>query len=159
QHEVRPDDDKPDLRLEGINPDPIYTGRYASTKADDGSRHFWAINQAGKALIAIRTMRDFGKSSRDYVELRGDLQSDGTAVLFRTDQPEAFWGYKQPQRGGSIHSNYGSYLGPDGKRVLAAPDASRASDEVLQVETDRPAMMESLFKSDDNCSSVLLQQR
>jgi len=159
QHEVRLDDDKPDLRREGIHPDPIFTGRYESTKAEDGSRYSWAINQAGRAVIAIRTMRDFGKASRDYLELRGDLQSDGTAVLFRSDQPQAFWGYIQLLSAGSINWNYGSYLGSDGKRVFAAPDASPSSDEVLHLESDRPTMMESLFKSDDNYLSVLLQQR
>jgi len=164
QHAVRLDQEKPDLRLEGIHPDPIFTGRFGSNRVDDGGRYFWAINQAGKAVIAIRTMRDFGKSSdykssRDYLELRGDLQSDGTAVLFRADNPQKFWGYLQLQSAGSVHWYYGSYLGPDGKRVFAAPDATRDSDEVLQLEIERPTMMESLFKSDDNYLSVLLQQR
>lgn len=158
QHVVRLDEEKPDLRLEGIHPDPTFTGRYGSSMAN-GSRYFWAINQAGKAVIAIRTMRDYSKWSKEYRELRGDLQADGTAVLFQADNPQKFWGYLQLQSAGSVSWHYGSYLGPDGKRVFAAPDATRDSDEVLQLEIERPTMMESLFKSDDNYLSVLLQQR
>jgi outer membrane protein OmpA-like peptidoglycan-associated protein len=165
-----PDQVKPDLRQEGAHPDPIFTGRYGSSKADGRSRYFWAINQAGKAVIAIRTLRYFRKPyydpetgqmrdvTREYRELRGDLQSDGTAVLFQANKPENFWGYLiRGPKVDSVSWKYGSYLGPDGKRVFV--DATRDDDEELTLEIDRPTMMESLFKSDDKYLSVLLQQR
>ncbi len=158
QHEARLDGEKPDLRQEGIHPDPIFTGRYES-EGSSGGRYFWAINQAGRALIAIRTIRNYIKSSQEYRELRGDLQADGTAVLFQSDNPQAFWGYLQLKSAGTVTWSYGSYLGPDGRRVFADADASRDNDEVLQINRKRPTMMESLFKSDDKYLNVLLQQR
>jgi outer membrane protein OmpA-like peptidoglycan-associated protein len=135
----------------------IFTGRYES-KNQTGDRFFWAINQAGNTVIAIRTMRGFGPASRDYWELRGDIQDDGTAVLFQTDKPNKFWGYLQLQPDRSIRWYDSSYLGANGKRVQV--DANLARDEVLQLSSDnRPTLMESLYKSDDNYLSVLLQQR
>jgi hypothetical protein len=140
----------------------IFTGRYES-KRESGTSNFWAINQAGNTVIAIRTMRGFsvrdrGRASRGYRELRGDLQADGTAVLFQSDNPTKFWGYLQQQPDRSMRWHDGSYLGADGKRVFVDGDTER--DEVLQLSADnRPTMMESLYKSDDNYLSVLLRQR
>jgi outer membrane protein OmpA-like peptidoglycan-associated protein len=135
----------------------IFTGRYESQK-QSGDRYFWAINQAGNTVIAIRTMRGFGPRSRDYWELRGDVQGDGTAVLFQVDKPDKFWGYLQQQPDRSMRWHDGSYLGADGKRVVVGGNPER--DEVLQLSADnRPTLMLSLIKSDDNYLSVLLQQR
>jgi outer membrane protein OmpA-like peptidoglycan-associated protein/subtilisin family serine protease len=136
----------------------IFTGRYESSTRS-GRRYFWAINQAGNALIAIRTMRTYaGKESQKWHQLRGDIQGDGTAVLFDAQEPGECWGYLQRQADGSICWYDGSYLGGDGKRVFVNGDFER--DEMLQVsENRRPTLMESLFKSDDNYLSVLLQER
>lgn len=135
----------------------IFTGRYES-KRQSGSSYFWAINQAGNTVIAIRTQRGFSKASREYRELHGDIQADGTAVLFQADAPDKFWGFLQHQPDRSIRWHHGSYLGADGKRVLV--DGGAAHDEVLALSEDnRPTMMESLYKSDDRYLSVLLQQR
>jgi outer membrane protein OmpA-like peptidoglycan-associated protein/subtilisin family serine protease len=139
-------------------PRNIFTGRYES-KTESGLRYFWAINQAGNALIAIRTMRTYaGEESQKSHELRGDIQADGTAVLFHTRDPEKFWGYLRQEAVHSIRWHDGSYLGADGKRVFVNGDSER--DEILEVSADnRPTMMESLFKSDDHYLSVLLQER
>ena len=143
------------------NPKINFTGRFQSSKKS-GLRYFWAINQAGNALIAIRTQRGYNpklpSASRQYIELRGDLQADGTAVLFRTDKPEAFWGYLQQLPNRTFRWHDKSYLGPDGKRVMV--DADPALDEVLEISEDkRPTMMESLIKSPDDYLTALLQQR
>jgi hypothetical protein len=146
---------KPDM------PQKIYTGRYESTKAS-GDRYFWAINQAGNTVIAILTLRGFstrdgGRASRGYQELRGDIQADGTAVLFRSDEPETFWGYLQhAEKPGRLRWHYGSYLGADRKRVAIKAESERDEVLVWQSADNRPTLMESLYKSDDNYLSVLL---
>ena len=133
-----------------------FTGRYESVSIT-GKRYFWAINQAGTALIAIRTARGWSKDHAAYLELRGDLQADGTAVLFRADQPEAFWGYLQEQPDRTIRWHDGSYLGPDGNRTVVTGDPDR--DEVLGLTVhNRPTMMESLWRSPDRRLSELLRQ-
>ncbi len=152
QNERRPAPSMPDT------PRNIFTGRYES-KTESGHRYFWAINQAGNALIAIRTMRTYaGEESQKSHELRGDIQADGTAVLFHTRDPEKFWGYLRQEAVHSIRWHDGSYLGADGKRVFVNGDSER--DEILEVSADnRSTMMESMFKSDDHYLSVLLQER
>ena len=138
------------------NPRINFTGRYESKKGS-GGHTFWAINQAGNAIVAIRTMRSPGPLSQMYWELRGDVQEDGTAVLFRTDKPDKMWGTLQ-HKGNEILWYDGSILDADRKRVSIDGDSNR--DEVLQIIGDqRATMMESLFKSDDRYLSVLLQQR
>lgn len=143
-------------------PRVIFTGRYEATRADDG-KTFWAVNQAGNSLVAIRTLRGFtardgGKGSKMYRELRGDLQADGSAVLFQVDDPSGFWGCLQQQPDRSMRWLNGSYIGADGKRVFVDGDSGR--DETLQLSADnRPTMMLSLYKSDDQYLNVLLQQR
>lgn len=133
-----------------------FTGRYESVSTT-GNRYFWAINQAGTAVIAVRTKRDWASNSKDYWMLRGDLQADGTVVLFQADKPEAFWGYLQEQPDRTIRWHDGSYLGPDGSRVFV--DGTTDRDEVLGLTTkNRPTMMESLWHSPDRSLSVLLQQ-
>ena len=143
-------------------PRVIFTGRYEATRAD-GGKTFWAVNQAGNSLLAIRTLRGFttrdgGKGSKVYRELRGDLQADGSAVLFQVDDPSGFWGCLQQQPDRSMRWFNGSYIGADGKRVFVDGDSER--DETLQLSADnRPTMMLSLYKSDDQYLNVLLQQR
>jgi outer membrane protein OmpA-like peptidoglycan-associated protein/LAS superfamily LD-carboxypeptidase LdcB len=143
-------------------PRVIFTGRYEATRAD-GGKTFWAINQAGNTLVAIRTLRGFttrdgGKGSQMYRELRGDLQADGSAVLFQVDDPSGFWGCLQQQPDRSMRWLNGSYIGADGQRVFVDGDSER--DETLQLSADnRPTMMLSLYKSDDPYLNVLLQQR
>jgi subtilisin family serine protease/outer membrane protein OmpA-like peptidoglycan-associated protein len=134
----------------------IFTGRYESISTT-GKRYFWAINQAGTAVIAIRTKRDWASNSKDYWMLRGDLQADGTAMLFQADKPEAFWGYLQEEPDRRIRWHDGSYLGPDGNRRIVDGTADR--DEVLELTVNnRPTLMESLWHSPDRKLSVLLQQ-
>jgi outer membrane protein OmpA-like peptidoglycan-associated protein len=133
-----------------------FTGRYESVSTTR-KRYFWAINQAGTALIAIRTARGWSKDHAAYLELRGDLQADGTAVLFRADRPEAFWGYLQEQPDRTIRWHDGSYLGPDGNRRFVSGDSDR--DETLGLTVNnRPTMMESLWRSPDHELSELLRQ-
>ncbi|WP_437489557.1 OmpA family protein [Sorangium sp. So ce1014] len=137
-------------------PPILFTGRYESKRAS-GHRYFWAINQAGNTIIAIRTARGYMKKP-EYWELRGDVQADGTAVLFQVDKPDKLWGYLQQQPDRTMRWHRGSYLGADKKRVLV--DGGSEHDEVLQLSADnRPTMMMSLYTSDDNYLSVLLQQR
>jgi outer membrane protein OmpA-like peptidoglycan-associated protein len=151
QHVRKLADRKPDT------PRIIFTGRYESQRTS-GLRTFWAINQAGTAVLAVRTLRSAGPHGQEYWVLRGDLQEDGTAVLFQVDKPDQMWGFLQQQPNRSIKWHHGSYLGADGKRVVVDDKPER--DEVMQLSADnRPTMMESLFKSDDFYLSVLLQQR
>jgi outer membrane protein OmpA-like peptidoglycan-associated protein len=153
--------DRTEAKKQPDTPRIVFTGRYES-KAKSGHSRFWAINQAGNTIIAIRTLRGFappdGDLSRQYLELRGDVQADGTAVLFDVNHPDRFWGYLQQQPNRKIVWHHGSYLGADGKRVFV--EGAGEKDEELQLSEDnRPTMMESLFKSDDNYMSVLLQER
>jgi outer membrane protein OmpA-like peptidoglycan-associated protein len=138
-------------------PRMFFTGRYESQRVGQGSRYFWAINQAGTTVIAIRTLRTHGDHSREYRQLRGDVQADGTVVLFQADAPAAFWGTLQMQADRTLRWLNGSYIGTDGQRVFVDGNAER--DEVLRLSDTRPTMMESLYKSSDHYLSVLLQQR
>ena len=151
QHVRKVADAKPDT------PRAVFTGRYEGRR-DSGLHTFWAINQAGTAIVAVRTHRSPGKNKDTYWILRGDVQDDGTAVLFQIDKPDEMWGYLQQQTDRSMRWYDGSYLGADGKRVIVSGDSNK--DEILQPATDvRPTMMESLIVSDDKYLNRLLLQR
>ena len=151
QHVRKVADPRPDT------PRSVFTGRYEGRR-ESGLHSFWAINQVGTAIVAVRTHRSPGSKSGTYWKLRGDVQDDGTAVLFQIDKPNEMWGYLQQQTDRSMRWFDGSYLGADGKRVFV--DGNSDKDEVLQPATDvRPTMMESLFVSDDKDLTRLLLQR
>jgi outer membrane protein OmpA-like peptidoglycan-associated protein len=147
-------DAKPD------KPDESFTGRYESTGGSNG-RYFWAINQAGNVVIAIRTMRDYstsdkGDASQKYLELRGDLQGNRTAAMFVANDPGRFWGYLQPISRTEVRWHYGSYLDVDGKRVDV--EGHSYDDEHLKLVSGRPTLMKSLYLSGDHSLNVLMQE-
>jgi outer membrane protein OmpA-like peptidoglycan-associated protein len=137
-------------------PDEPFTGRYESVGSTDG-RCFWAINQAGNVVIAIRTMRDYkGDASEKYLELRGDLQGNRTAVMFVANDPGKFWGYLQAISRTELRWHYGSYLDVDGKRVDV--EGHSYDDEHLTLVSGRPTLTRSLYLSDDRSLNVLMEE-
>jgi outer membrane protein OmpA-like peptidoglycan-associated protein len=146
------------------DPKVIFTGRYWSEK-DNGERCFWAINQAGNAVIAVRTLRHEGQQNIQphsrYRKLRGDVQPDGTAVLFDANEPEKFWGFLESnqQERNIVRWRFGSYLGADRRRVKL--NREEGQDEVLTNPDEperRPTLMESLWWVEDNELRFLLRE-
>ena len=60
------------------------------------THRYWPGAELAERLgVSVRTLRR-GKSSKKFWKLRGDVQSDGTAVLFEVKNPSSFWGYLEP---------------------------------------------------------------
>ena len=133
--DARPDAPKVDItgRYEYVSPDP-----------DDPKKgsYILNVNQAGRHVeghitIVLRPSDDV-KKSRANTRFHGDLQADGSFLVYSTERPDLFWGYLIHEHKGSKGHLYWKKMNKDD--VDPVKDRDR-----LEKYSDAPTLMEWAF--------------
>jgi hypothetical protein len=136
---------------------PDLTGRYEYREFDtvlrtEVTRYMVSINQAGRHVEGLMTRVLSPKSSetsRTQHRIYGDLQSDGSFLVFSLTKPAEFWGYLRVDSSGRLFLRNGE----------AAQDERWASTDPLSKYSDEPTLMESAFSPGGFSPDGLVQRQ
>jgi hypothetical protein len=151
---------KVEFRRDGPQPEwrkPDLTGRYEYREFDtvlrtEVTRYMVSINQAGRHVEGLMTRVLSPKSSetsRTQHRIYGDLQSDGSFLVFSLTKPAEFWGYLHVDSSGRLFW----------RNDEAAQDERWASTNPLSKYSDEPTLMESAFSPGGFSPDGLVQRQ
>jgi hypothetical protein len=152
---------KVEFRRDAPHPEwgkPDLTGRYeyrefSTVRGTEATRYMVSINQAGRHIEGLMTQvltpKWSDETSRTQHRIYGDLQSDGSFLVFALARPADFWGYLRPDSNGRL------FWRDDGM----AENERWASTNPLSKYSDEPTLMESAFMPGGFARDGLVQRQ
>ena len=136
---------------------PDLTGRYeyrefSKVLSTEVTRYMVNVNQAGRHVEGLMTWVLSPKSSdtsRTQYRIHGDLQSDGSFLVFSVAKPADFWGYLRVDSSGRLFW----------RNDEAAQDERWPSTSPLSKYSDEPTLMESAFSPGGLAPNGLVQRQ